>query len=119
LQDGDLLRRYLRNFELKRKEWPFLESFLSSDAREEAVTGEEESRLETTSMTRQDEKTIERAVGRGVDVALRKFGGEISRSICKVILVLVGVYLMYQYGLYVLAALIAVLSMIGHAVGIW
>jgi hypothetical protein len=118
-QSDDLLRRYLRNFEFKRKKWPFLESFLSSDARAEAATGKEDSRLEAISMTPQDEKTVERAVERGVDVALRKFTAEISRSIYKIILVLVGVYLVYQYGLYVLGALIAVVSMVGHAVGSW
>jgi hypothetical protein len=118
-QGHDLLRRYLKNFELKRKKWPFLGSFLSSDVRKEAAIGEEDSRPETTSMTPQDEKTIERSVERGVDVALRKFGAEISRSLYKVILVLVVAYLVYQYGLYVLGFLIAVLSTIGHAVGIW
>ena len=119
LQEGrELTARYLKNFELKRRDWPFLESFLSSDAREEVATGREDSRLEATSMTPQDEKTIERAVERGVDVALRKFTAEISRSIYKIILVLVGVYLVYQYGLYVLGALVAVVSMVGHAMGI-
>jgi hypothetical protein len=70
-------------------------------------------------MTPQDEKTMERAVERGVDVALRKFTTQIFNSIYKIMLVLLGVYLVYQYGLYVLGALIAVVSMVGHAVGIW
>ena len=117
LLSGDLLRRYLRNFEFKRKEWPFLESFVSSDAREEAATGKEDSRVETTSMTLQDEKLMQRVVERGVDVAVRKFGAEISRSIYKVILVLAAIYLGYKYD--VLGFLVAVVSMIGHAVGIW
>jgi hypothetical protein len=120
LAGPELTARYLKNFELKRKEWPFLESFLlSSDARAEAATGKEDSRLEATSMAPQDEKTIERAVKRGVDVALHKFATQIFNSIGRVLLVLVGVYLVYQYGLYVLGALIAVVSMVGHAVGIW
>jgi hypothetical protein len=118
-QSDDLLRRYLRNFELKRKKWPFLESFLPSDVRKEAATGKEDSGLKATSMTPQDEKTMERAVERGVDVALRKFTTQIFNSIYKIMLVLLGVYLVYQYGLYVLGALIAVVSMVGHAVGIW
>jgi hypothetical protein len=118
LAGSDLTARYLKNFELKRKEWPFLESFLSSDAREEAATGKD-SRSETKSITAQDEKTIERAVERGVDVGLRKFAAEIFGSIYKVILVLVVAYLVYQYGLYVLGALIAVVSMSGHALGFW
>jgi hypothetical protein len=67
----------------------------------------------------QDEKLMQRAVERGVDTALHKFTAEVSRSVGKVILVLVVVYLVYQYGLYVLGALIAVVYMLGHAVGIW
>jgi hypothetical protein len=114
-----LTARYLKNFEFKRKEWPFLESFLSSDAREEAATGKEGSRVETTSMTPQDEKTIERAVGRAVDVALRKFANQIFSSIYKSMLVLAGIYLVYKYGLDILGFLGARLYMVGHAVGIW
>jgi hypothetical protein len=114
LAGSELTARYLKNFEFKRKKRPFLESFLSSDAREEAATGKD-SRPETTSMTPQDERTMERAVKRGVDVALHKFATEILTSVYKVILVLAGVYLVYQYGLYVLGALIAVVSMVGHS----
>jgi hypothetical protein len=117
IQSDELSRRYLKNFELKRKKRPHLESFLSSDVRKEAA--KEESRLETTSITPQDEKIIERAVERGIDVALRKFGAEIFNSIYKVMLVLAGIYLVYKYGLDVLGFLVAVVSMIGHAVGIW
>jgi hypothetical protein len=118
-QSDDLVRKYLTNFELTRKKWPFLESFLPNRLQIKAAAGKEDSRVETTSMTPQDEKTIERAVNRGLDTALHKFGSEIFRSIYKIILVLVGVYLVYHYGLYVLGALIAVVSMVGHAVGIW
>jgi hypothetical protein len=118
LAGPELTARYLKNFELKRKEWPFLESFLSNDVRKEAATGKED-RLEATSMTPQDEKTIERAVERGVDTALHKLTAEVFRSVYKVILVLAGVYLVYQYGLYVLGFLVAVVSTVGHALGMW
>jgi hypothetical protein len=118
-QSDDLLRRYLRNFELKRKKWPFLESFLSSDARAEGATGKEDSRLEATSMTPQDERTMERAVERGLHTALHRFTAQVLNSVPKVMFVLVGVYLVYKYGLDVLGFLVAGLYMVGHAVGIW
>jgi hypothetical protein len=118
-QSDDLLRRYHRNFELKRKERPYLESFLSNNVRKEAATGAQDNRLEATSVTPQDEKTIERAVERGLDVALRKFTTEIFSSIYKILLVLLGVYLVFKYGLDILGFLGAGLYMVGHAVGIW
>jgi hypothetical protein len=117
LAGGELTARYLKNFELKRKKWPFLESFLSNDVRKEAATGKED-HLEAKSMTSQDEKTIERAVERGLDAALHKFTTQVFNSIYKVILVLAGIYLVYQYGLHVLGFLGAGLYMVGHAVGI-
>jgi ABC-type bacteriocin/lantibiotic exporter with double-glycine peptidase domain len=89
--------------------------FLSNDVRKEAATGKEDSRIGTASMTAQDEKTMERTV----HTALQKFAAEILTSVYKVILVLVGVYLVYQYGLNVLGFLVAVVYMAGHAVGIW
>jgi hypothetical protein len=110
LAGSDLTARYLKNFELKRKKWPFLESFLSSEVREESTP---------TKADGVDEKAIARAAERGVDAALHKYTAEIFRSIYKVMFVIVGVYLVYKYGLDVLAFLIAVAYMVGHALGIW
>ena len=54
-----------------------------------------------------------------MDVALRKFTEQIFRSIYKVLLVLTGIFLVYQYALDILRFLVAGLYMVGHAVGIW
>jgi hypothetical protein len=110
LAGSDLTARYLKNFELKRKKWPFLETFVPSDVREEAAPTKEGA---------VDEKAIARAAERGLDAALHKYTAEIFRSIYKVMFVIVGVYLVYKYGLDVLGFLIAVVSMVGHALGIW
>jgi hypothetical protein len=59
------------------------------------------------------------AVESGLDTALRKYNAKISRFIYVGMWVLAGVYLVYNYGLYVLGFLIALVSMAGHAVGIW
>jgi hypothetical protein len=107
---SDLTTRYLKNFELKRKKWPFLETFLPSDVREEAAPIKEGA---------VDEKAIARAAERGLTAALHKYTAEIFRSIYKALLVIVGVYLVYKYGLDMLGFLIAVVSMVGHALGIW
>jgi hypothetical protein len=107
---SDLTTRYLKNFELKRKKWPFLETFLPSDVREEAAPTKEGA---------VDEKAIARAAERGLTAALHKYTAEIFRSIYKALLVIVGVYLVYKYGLDILGFLIAVVSMVGHALGIW
>jgi small-conductance mechanosensitive channel len=65
------------------------------------------------------EKAIARAAERGLTAALHKYIAEIFRFIYKALLVIVGVYLVYKYGLDVLGFLIAVMSMVGHALGIW
>jgi hypothetical protein len=110
LAGSDLTARYLKNFELKRKKWPFLESFLSSDVREEVAPTKEGS---------VDNSAIARAVERGLDAALHKYTAEIFRSIYKVMFVILGIYLVYKYGLDVLGFFAALVYMIGHAVGIW
>jgi hypothetical protein len=110
LAGSHLTARYLKNFELKRKEWPFLESFLSSDVREESTPTKADS---------VDEKAIARAVERGLDAALHKYIAEISRFIYKAMSVIVGVYLVYKYGLDVLGLLTALVYMVGHELRIW
>jgi hypothetical protein len=109
LAGSDLTARYLKNFELMRKKWPFLESFLSSDVREEAVPTNEDS---------VDKKAITLAVERGLHAALNKITAGISRAIYVGLFVFASVYLVYNYGLYVLGFLIALVSS-GHAMGIW
>jgi hypothetical protein len=108
---GGDLRRYLKNFELVRKKRPYLESFLSSDLREEAAPTKKEDSV--------DGKAIARAVESGLDAALRKYNVKINRFVYVGLWVLAGVYLVYNYGLYVLGFLIALVSMVGRAVGIW
>jgi hypothetical protein len=110
LAGSDLSARYLKNFELKRKQWPHLESFLSNDVRTEAATSKKDS---------VDEKAIARAVESGLHAALGKITDRISRFIYVGMFVFVGVYLVYKYGLDVLGFLAAFVYMIGHAMGIW
>jgi hypothetical protein len=105
-----LSRRYLKNFELKRKQWPFLESFLPDDIRTEAAT---------TKNDGVDEKAIVRAVESGLDAAVNKITAKIFRFINIGMFVFVGAYLVYNYGLNVLGFLAAAVYMIGHGVGIW
>jgi hypothetical protein len=113
---GDLLRRHLRNFELVRKKRPYLESFLSNEVRSEATNAKEAAATKNDGV---DERALARAVESGLDTALRKYNAKISRFIYVGMWVLAGVYLVYNYGLYVLGFLIALVSMAGHAVGIW
>jgi hypothetical protein len=87
--DGDLSVRYLKNFELVRKERPYLESFLPNDVQ------------------------IEAAATKGA------ISAKIVRFINVSLLVIAGIYLVYNYGLTVLGFLAAAVYMIGHGVGIW
>ena len=41
-----MTRRYLRNFELKKKEWPHLQSYLSREHHEEVAPNKEDARME-------------------------------------------------------------------------
>jgi hypothetical protein len=43
---GDMTRRYLRNFELKKKEWPHIESYFPREFREEIAPNKEDTRME-------------------------------------------------------------------------
>jgi hypothetical protein len=43
---GDLTRRYLRNFDLKKKKWPQIESYLSRELREDVARNKEDTRIE-------------------------------------------------------------------------
>jgi rRNA-processing protein FCF1 len=108
---GELLRRYLKNFDLVRKERPYLESFLPSDERTEATNAKE-------AAATKDEGIDERAIARAVETAINKIGTKIFNSIYKIIFLLIGAYLVYNYGLYVLGFLIALVSMAGHVVGV-
>jgi hypothetical protein len=103
---GDLSARYLKNFELVRKERPYLESFLPNDVRTEAAA---------TKNGAVDEKAIARAV----ETAVNKIATKISQQIYIALLVIAGIYLVYHYGLTVLGFLAAAVYMIGHGVGIW
>jgi hypothetical protein len=103
---GGLSARYLRNFELVRKERPYLESFLPNDVRTEAAA---------TKNGAVDEKAIARAV----ETAVNKIATKISQQIYIALLVIAGIYLVYHYGLTVLGFLAAAVYMIGHGVGIW
>jgi hypothetical protein len=102
-----LSARYLKKFELVRKRRPYLESFLPNDVRTEAATNKEDS---------VDKKTITEAVERGLNAAVSKMTAGISRAIYVGFLVFAGVYLVYNYGLYVLGFLIALVSMAVQAV---
>jgi hypothetical protein len=106
----DLTKRYLKNFELVRKKWPFLESFLPTNVREEAAPTKEHS---------VDEKAIAQAVETGLNVAINKITAKIARFISVIVFVFVGAYLVYHYGLNVLGFLTAAVYMVGHGVGIW
>jgi hypothetical protein len=108
--DGDSSARYLKNFELVRKERPYLESFLPNDVRAEAAA---------TKNNGVDEKAIARAVESGLNIALNKITAKIVRFINVSLLVIAGIYLVYNYGLTVLGFLAAAVYMIGHGVGIW
>jgi hypothetical protein len=48
---SELTRRYLRKFELKKKEWPHIESFFSREFREEIAPDEEDTRMERLTTT--------------------------------------------------------------------
>ena len=48
---GDLTRRYLRNFKLKKKEWPHIETSLSDEFLEETATNKEDARIERLQTT--------------------------------------------------------------------
>jgi hypothetical protein len=104
--DGDSSARYLKNFELVRKERPYLESFLPTDVRKEAAT------------TKND-GVDEKAIARAVETAVNKIATKISQQIYIALLVIAGIYLVYHYGLTVLGFLAAAVYMIGHGVGIW
>ncbi len=39
-------RRYLRNFDLKKKKWPQIESYLSRELREDVARNKEDTRIE-------------------------------------------------------------------------
>jgi hypothetical protein len=110
---GDLLRRYLRNFELVRKKRPYLESFLSSDVQAEAKEPA------TTKNGGIDEKAIARAVETGLKTAINKISAEIGRLIYISLLVIAGIYVVYNYGLTVLGFVAAAVYGIGHGIGIW
>jgi hypothetical protein len=43
---GNMTRRYLRNFELKKKAWPHIESYFSRETREEIAPNKEDARME-------------------------------------------------------------------------
>jgi hypothetical protein len=87
-----------------------LESFLLSDVRKTAAPTKGEN---------VDETTMARVVEGAVPAALNKFAAETLSSIYKIMFVLLGVYLVYQYGSEVLKFLLALVYMIGHTVGIW
>jgi hypothetical protein len=110
---GDLLRRYLKNLELVRKERPYLESFLSNEVRSETKEAA------ATKNEGVDESAIARAVETGLNTALNKLTAKISRLIYIGMLAFLGVYLVYNYGLTVLGFLAAAVYMVGHGVGIW
>jgi hypothetical protein len=52
-------------------------------------------------------------------VALNKITAGISRAIYAGLLVFAAFYLVYNYGRYVLGFLMALVSMVRHAMGIW
>jgi hypothetical protein len=89
-----------------RKERPYLESFLPTDVRKEAAT------------TKND-GVDEKAIARAVETAVNKIATKISQQIYIALLVIAGIYLVYNYGLTVLGFLAAAVYMIGHGVGIW
>jgi hypothetical protein len=107
-RDDHFLARYLKNFERARKERPYLESFLPNDAQTKATNKD-------PSATNLDEKAVVRAV----ETAANRIAARISHQISIAVLVIVGIYLLYHYGLTVLGFLAAVLYMIGQGVGIW
>jgi hypothetical protein len=116
LWDGDSSARYLKNFELVRKERPYLESFLPNDVRAEAGATKEAAATKNGGV---DERAIARAVESGLNVAINKISAKISRFINVSLLVIAGIYLVYNYALTVLGFLAAAVYMIGHGVGIW
>jgi hypothetical protein len=120
---GDLLRRYLKNFELVRKKRPYLESFLPSDERTEATNAKEAAATKDEGL---DEKAIARAVEGGLNAAINKITTKISHFIYVGLLVFFGIYLVYNYGLTILGFLATILGilaaavyMVGHGIGIW
>jgi hypothetical protein len=108
---GGLSARYLRNFELVRKERPYLESFLPSDVQAKAGTTKDAPATKNDGL---DEKAVVRAV----ETAVNRIAARISHQISIAVLVIVGIYLVYHYGLTVLGFLAAVAYMIGQGVGI-
>jgi hypothetical protein len=106
----DLSARYLKSFELERKERPYLESALPKEVRSEAAGTKNDS---------VDERAIARAVESGVKAALNKISNEIFRFIYVGLLVFFGIYLVYNDGLKALGFLATAVYMIGHGLGIW
>jgi hypothetical protein len=109
---GDLSARYLKNFELVRKERPYLESFLPNDVQAKAATTKEASATKNDGL---DEKAVVRAV----ETAVNRIAARISHQVYIAVLVIAGIYLVYHYGLTVLGFLAAAIYMIGQGVGIW
>jgi hypothetical protein len=106
-RDDHFLARYLRNFELVRKKWPYLESFLPNDVQAKATN-------KRPMATGLDEKAVVRAV----ETAANRIAARISHQIYIAVLVIVGIYLVYHYGLTILGFLAAVVYMIEQGVGI-